>query len=103
MEDFRAGQRPQRGRWFRIAAGAAVVAGLIAIGAAFDHSREGAAGDKADVSAWYCEHGLGRCNTTKPETIERRWEIRERIYEGGFALALLVCAGAIFAAFRPET
>lgn len=78
----------------RVGVVAVAISAGIAVAAFADHSHERAAGQRADVSAWYCIHGLGRCEATKPETIERRWELREKVYKLGFGAGIAVFLGA---------
>jgi hypothetical protein len=79
----------------------AVAASAVIVAVALvDHAHERAAGQRADVSAWYCKHGLGRCRATKPTTIERRWELREKVYEAGLGVGIAVFFGAFAARLR---
>ena len=80
----------------RIGLAALVVTAGITVGATVDHHAKNAAANRADVSAWYCRHGKpARCRATKPATIERRWELREKLYEGGFAAGVAILLGAL--------
>ena len=42
----------------------------------------------------------GRCEATKPTTIERRWELREKVYEVGLGVGIAVFFGAFAARLR---
>lgn len=85
----------------RVAVAALAISGVIAIGATFDHARKTAAINRADVAAWYCEHGFARrCLATKATSIERRWSVREKSYEAGFAAGLVIFAAAVLKATR---
>jgi hypothetical protein len=85
-------------RWLWVAIVALCISGAIGIRATFDHTRKTAAMNEAEMAAWYCQHGFipSDCSATNPATLERRWNVREKFYEAGFAAGLAIFAAAVF-------
>ena len=86
-----------------LGATAILIAALVAALAVGDHHRNGRRSHRADVDAWFCEHRLTRCDAVKPETLELRWEVRERGYEALFGVAVLAAGFAAVSALRGRT
>jgi hypothetical protein len=86
----------------RLACGVAavLVAAIVATLAIVDHRRVRQRSHRADVAGWFCEYKRMHCDELQPDTLESRWEVRERSYEAAFGVAVVVAATAAASAVR---
>jgi hypothetical protein len=84
--------------WVGVVASIAIVA--VTTAAAIDHVRKSHAIQRANVSAWYCNHDGTNCDETKPDTLEDDWSRRERAYKAADVVVFLLAGGAVLAVRR---
>ena len=87
-------------RWTVLLSGLAVAA-ILAVGFV-DHQRKAHAMRHASVAQWLCVHRGRLCGGENQESIEQRWNARERAYAGAIGLIVLANLGVTFARRFPQ-
>jgi hypothetical protein len=85
-------------RWVGVVASIGIV--IVTTVAAVDHVRKSHSIQRANVSAWFCNHQGTRCDKTNPDTIEDAWSRRERVYKAADVGLFLLALGAVIAVRR---